>query len=74
MRRLNKLYCTLNKVNFSLIGLTIFFITFGRHIIVAGKTEVFEAWQIDWMCRFEELTGEPTTEGERLVLKVPVRF
>ena len=73
MRRLNKVYCTLNKVNLSLICLN-FFITFGRHIIVAGKTEVFEAWQIDWMCRFDELTGEPTTEGERLVLKVPVRF
>ncbi|XP_022794312.1 vacuolar protein sorting-associated protein 13A-like [Stylophora pistillata] len=41
-----------------------------KHIIVAGKTEVFEAWQIDWMCGFQELTAEPTTDGERLVLKV----
>jgi len=46
---------------------------FGRHIIVAGKTEVFETWQCDWMCEFRELQEEPTTDGQKLVLKVPVR-
>ena len=59
---------------FSFIVLTNFYITFGRHIIVADKTDVFEAWQIDWMCRFDELMGEPRTEGERLVLNVRVRL
>ena len=43
-----------------------------RHIIVAGKTEVFETWESDWMCQLNELTEDPTTDGQKLVLKVPV--
>ena len=39
---------------------------------MAGKTEVFETWQCDWMCEFTELQEEPTTEGQKLILKVPV--
>ena len=50
-----------------------FLYLFGRHIIVAGKTEVFETWECDWMCEFTELQAEPTTEGQKLILKVPVR-
>ncbi|KAL9987728.1 hypothetical protein ACROYT_G002079 [Oculina patagonica] len=42
-----------------------------KHIIVAGKTEVFETWECDWMCEFSELAEEPTTDGQKLVLKVP---
>ena len=45
----------------------------GRHIIVAGKTEVFETWECDWMCEFRELQEDPTTAGQKLILKVPVR-
>ena len=44
-----------------------------RHIIVGGKTEVFETWKSDWMCGLNELTGDPTTDGPKLVLKLPVR-
>lgn len=45
---------------------------FGRHIVVAGKTEVFDTWECDWLCEFGELAEEPTTDGQKLVLKVPV--
>ncbi|XP_068741113.1 intermembrane lipid transfer protein VPS13A-like [Montipora capricornis] len=44
-----------------------------KHIIVAGKTEVFEAWECDWMCGLHELKEEPTTDGHKLVLRVPDR-
>ena len=40
---------------------------------MAGKTEVFEAWECDWMCGLHELKEEPTTDGHKLVLRVPVR-
>lgn len=42
-----------------------------KHIIVAGKTEVFETWECDWMCEFRELQEDPTTAGQKLILKVP---
>ena len=44
-----------------------------RHIIVAGKTEVFETWESDWMCGLNELTDDPFTDGQKLVLMLPVR-
>jgi len=42
-----------------------------KHIIVAGKTEVFETWECDWMCGLNELAEDPTTDGQKLVLKLP---
>lgn len=42
-----------------------------RHIIVAGKTEVFETWECDWFCRLNELAEDPKTDGQKLVLVVP---
>lgn len=44
-----------------------------RHIIVAGKTEVFETWECDWFCQLNELVEDPKTDGQKLVLVVPVR-
>lgn len=44
-----------------------------RHIIVAGKTEVFETWECDWFCQLNELAEDPKTNGQKLVLVVPVR-
>lgn len=44
-----------------------------RHIIVAGITEVFETWECDWFCQLNELAEDPKTDGQKLVLVVPVR-
>ena len=44
-----------------------------RHIIVAGKTKVFGTWESDWMCGLNELTGDPITDGQELLLLLPVR-
>lgn len=50
----------------------VLFIVYRRHIIVAGKTEVFGNWESDWFCGFDELTSDPTTDKNKLILTVPV--
>lgn len=69
------------KSSSSLLGDTYFFhshlnvkkalIITNKHVIVAGKTEVFEAWKCEWKCGLNELREEPTTDGQRLVLPIP---
>ncbi|XP_048586982.1 intermembrane lipid transfer protein VPS13A-like isoform X2 [Nematostella vectensis] len=42
-----------------------------KHIIVAGKAEVFGNWECDWSCDYNDLTAEPEADKNKLVLRVP---